>query len=101
MALLNPPRSLPGLGRALVNFLIDARGEWDEDKIVAVFKPDGLNDSPSARDGLTNTISALRAIGMLSSSQGTVLVSETVAKAGSKFSSGQYRRILQFHVLDL
>lgn len=101
MAVLNPPRSLPGLGRALVNFLIAGRGEWDEDKIVAVFKPEGLNDSPSARDGLANTMSALRAIGMLSSSQGNVTVGSTVTAAGSNFSTGEFRRLLQVHVFDL
>lgn len=101
MAVLNPPRSLPGLGRSVINFLIDARGEWTEDKLLDVFKPDGLNDGPSARDGLTNTLSSFRAIGMLKSHGGTVTVSDTVTSVGSKFSPAQFRRLMQTHVVNL
>ncbi|MFC7500596.1 protein DpdG [Nocardioides sp. CPCC 206347] len=101
MAVLNPPRSLPGLGRSLINFLIDARGDWTEDKLLDLFKPEGLNDGPSARDGLTNTLSSFRAIGMLRSENGVVTVSESVTTVGSKFSNSQFRRLMQTHVFDL
>ena len=42
MAVLNPPRTLPGLGRAIVNYLLDARRSSTEDDLVAAFKPEGL-----------------------------------------------------------
>ena len=65
MAVLNPPRSLPGLGRAIVNYLLDARRNWTEDDLVAAFKPEGLNPAAEAAGGLKNTMSALRAINVL------------------------------------
>ena len=101
MAVLNPPRSLPGLGRSLINFLIDARGEWTEEKLLELFKPEGLNDGPSSQDGLTNTLSAFRAIGMLTSQGGSVTVSDSVTALGSKFTPTKFRRMMQVRVFDL
>jgi hypothetical protein len=101
MAVLNPPRSLPGLGRSVINFLIAARGEWDEQKLLDLFKPEGLNNSQSASDGLTNTLSAFRAIGMLKSQSGKIAVSDSVTSVGSKFSSAEFRRLMRAHVIDL
>src|SRR4051794_8587418 len=101
MAVLNPPRSLPGLGRSVINFLIGARGDWDEERLLDIFCPDGLNDDVGAPQGLQNTLSAFRAIGMLTTQNGTVSVSNTVTSAGSKFSSGRFRRLMQTHVFDL
>ena len=101
MAVLNPPRSLPGLGRSLINFLIDARGEWTEEKLLELFKPEGLNDGPSAHDGLKNTLSAFRAIGMLTSQGGTVTVSDSVTALGSKFTTTKFRRMMQTHAFNL
>ena len=65
MAVLNPPRTLPGLGRAIVNYLLDARRSSTEDDLVAAFKPEGLNPGAEAAGGLKNTISSLRAINVL------------------------------------
>lgn len=101
MAVLNPPRSLPGLGRSVINFLIDARGDWDEQKLLDIFTPDGMSEGEGAHQGLQNTLSAFRAIGMLQSQGGSVTVSETVTSVGSKFSSVRFRRLMQTHVFDL
>lgn len=100
MAVLNPPRSLPGLGRSIINFLIDARGDWTEDKLLDLFKPAGLNDGASANDGLRNTLSAFRAIGMLKSDSGTVTVSDSVTSLGSKFTAAKFRRAMQMHTFN-
>ena len=101
MAVLNPPRSLPGLGRSIVNFLCTARGEWSEDKLLELFKPEGLNDAPSSSDGVRNTVSAFRAIGVLRSESGSLSVSESVSALGTKFSVSQFRRVMQVHVFNL
>lgn len=101
MAVLNPPRSLPGLGRSIINFLIDARGEWTEESLLELFKPTGLNDGASAHDGLRNTVSAFRAIGMLTSGSGGLTVTDSVTALGSKFSAAKFRRVMQTHAFNL
>jgi hypothetical protein len=102
MAVLNPPRVLPGLGRAIVNFLIESRSTWDEPGLVDAFKPEGVNDSPAATDGVTNTISAFRAIGILTNdSQGNITVASDVTLRNSGFDRAAFRRMTLTHVLDL
>jgi hypothetical protein len=102
MAVLNPPRSLPGLGRAIINFLTDSRRSWTEDELIEVFKPPGLNDSGSAHEGMTNTILAFKAVGMLSFDEcGAIAVTDTVVNDGNPLTQTRFRRQLQKHVLDL
>ncbi|SFJ63618.1 protein DpdG [Cellulomonas sp. KH9] len=102
MAVLNPPRTLPGLGRAIVNHLLDARRSSTEDDIVAAFKPEGLNPGADAAGGLKNTISSLRAINVLeTTSDGTVQLGKEVRVPKAPFNTDQFRRVLQTHVFDL
>lgn len=102
MAVLNPPRVLPGLGRAIINFLIESRSNWDEAGLVDAFKPLGVNESGAAADGVRNTVSAFRAIGMLeSSTRGNISVANSVAVPGSRFGRDEFRRRMLSHVLDL
>lgn len=102
MAVLNPPRTLPGLGRAIVNHLLDARRSATEDDLVAAFKPDGLNPDATAADGVRNTISSLRAIEVLrTSTDGTLQLGEKVPAPQTPFDRDQFRRLLQARVFDL
>lgn len=101
MAVLNPPRALPGLGRAITNFLIENRGSWDESRLIDAFKPVGVNKE-GATDGIKNTLSAFRAIGMLESNTGgTITASASVTAHGSSFGRDEFRRLMQSHVLNL
>lgn len=102
MAVLNPPRTLPGLGRAIVNHLLDARRSSTEDDLVAAFKPEGLNPGADAAGGLKNTISSLRAINVLeTTSDGTLQLGKEVPVPKTPFSTDQFRRVLQTRVFDL
>lgn len=102
MAILNPPRALPGLGRAIVNFLLESRSSWDSSGLVDAFKPVGVNESQAATDGVANTLSALRAIGMLQcDAQGNTTVSDSVTVHGSRFGRADFRRLMLSHVLNL
>ena len=102
MAVLNPPRTLPGLGRAIVNYLLDARRSATEDDLVAAFKPEGLNPGAEAAGGLRNTISSLRAINVLElNGDGTLRLGETVPVPKAPFSTNAFRRVLQSRVFDL
>jgi hypothetical protein len=102
VAVLNPPRVLPGLGRAIVNFLIESRSSWDDARLLSVFKPPGLNDDVSAADGVKNTLSAFRAIGMLENdAQGNIPVASSVTGHGSSFGRTTFRRLMLAHVLDI
>lgn len=102
MAVLNPPRALPGLGRAIVNFLIESRATWTESELIKAFKPTGLNDAKTAFEGVTNTVSAFRAIGIIETdSRGAISVSSGVLSAGTQFGRNDFRRLTLKHVLDL
>ncbi|MBL1109381.1 hypothetical protein JK361_33190 [Streptomyces sp. 5-8] len=101
MAVLNPPRSLPGLGRAIVNFLIDSRRAWTEEQLVEAFKPPGLNEAATADEGVTHTLYVLRAIELLTLDAGTVTVAGAAARSGSALTPVGFRRALQEHVFDL
>lgn len=102
MAVLNPPRVLPGLGRAIVNFLIESRSNWDEPGLVDAFKPVGVNESAGAADGVTNTINAFRAIGILTNdAQGNITLASDVTQRGSGFDRSAFRRMTLTHVLDV
>ncbi|MET9085548.1 protein DpdG [Streptomyces sp. NPDC004237] len=101
MAVLNPPRSLPGLGRAIVNFLIDSRRAWTEEQLVEAFKPPGLNEAATAGEGVTHTLYVLRAIELLTLDAGTVTVAGAAARSGSALTPAGFRRALQEHVFDL
>lgn len=102
MAVLNPPRSLPGLGRAIVNYLLDARRNPTEVELVAAFKPEGLNLGADAASGLTNTISALRAINVLEADvDGALRIGPEVKTFKTPFTKDQFRRVLQNRVFDL
>ncbi|MDQ0679675.1 hypothetical protein QFZ30_003057 [Arthrobacter pascens] len=101
MAVLNPPRVLPGLGRAIINFLIENRSNWDEAKLIDAFKPPGVNDDGGA-ESIKNTLSAFRAIGMLENNgQGNTTVTNRVTMRGSRFGRDEFRRLMLSHVLDL
>ena len=83
MAVMNPPRVIPGLGRSIVNFLIENRSTWDNAGLVEAFKPAGVNDDGNAADGVRNTLSAFRAIGIIESGpEGSTVVASSVAAAG-------------------
>ena len=102
MAVLNPPRTLPGLGRAIVNYLLDARRSSTEEDLVAAFKPDGLNPDKTASDGLANTISSLRAINVLETTpDGTLQLGPLVPTPKSQFDAPAFRQLLQSRVFDL
>lgn len=102
MAVLNPPRALPGLGRAIVNFLIENRGSWNEEGLIDAFKPQGVNEAVNAPDGVRNTLSAFRAIGILENdSKGTIAVADSVLDHGSGFTRDAFRRLTLRHVLDV
>ena len=102
MAVLNPPRTLPGLGRAIVNYLLDARRSPTEDDLVAAFKPEGLNPGAEAAGGLKNTISSLRAINVLETNpDGTLQLGPQVPTPKSPFDAPEFRRLLQSRVFDL
>ena len=102
MAVLNPPRVLPGLGRAIVNFLIESRSTWDEEALTDAFKPPGLNEDVNAPDGVKNTVSAFRAIGVLEIGvDGVLTVASDVAAHGSSIGREAFRRLLLTHVFDL
>jgi hypothetical protein len=101
MAVLNPPRSLPGLGRAVVNFLLETRRTWTQEELVEAFKPPGLNEGATAAEGVTHTLLALRAIEILSADRGGgVSVTAGAAGDGAPYTPTQFRRALQRHVLD-
>jgi hypothetical protein len=102
VAVLNPPRVLPGLGRAVVNFLIESRSSWNDAELVRAFKPPGVNEDGGAADGVKNTLSAFRAIGMLENdAQGNITVASTVTKLRSGIGRTDFRRLMLTHVLDL
>ena len=102
MAVLNPPRTLPGLGRAIVNYLLDARRSSTEDDLVAAFKPEGLNPGSEAAGGLKNTISSLRAINVLETNpDGTLQLGAQVPTPKAPFDPPEFRRLLQARVFDL
>lgn len=101
MAVLNPPRTLPGLGRAIVNHLLDARRTSTEEDLVATFKPEGLNPGAEAAGGIRNTISSLRAISVLdTASDGTLQLGARVPPPKAPFDAVQFRRLLQARVFD-
>lgn len=101
MAVINPPSALPGLGRAIVNFLMENRSTWNEAGLVNAFKPEGLNKSAATHD-VTNTLSAFRAIGIVENdTQGNITVAEDVAKHGNRFERDEFRRLILDRVLDL
>ncbi|MEV6416169.1 protein DpdG [Kribbella sp. NPDC051718] len=101
MAVLNPPRALPGLGRTIINLLLESQRSWDEDALLDVFKPSGLNEDITAQHGVKNTILALRSIGLLTIEDG-LTPSEAVLKhsSGHVLSRTSFRRLLQIQVLD-
>lgn len=102
MAVLNPPRVFPGLGRAIINFLIENRSSWDEDGLVGAFKPPGVNEDVNAPDAVRNTVSALRAVGVLvHDSQGKTTVSSSVTQKGTRFSRDDFRRLMLSQVFDV
>lgn len=102
MAVLNPPRTLPGLGRAIVNYLLDARRSWTEEDLVAAFKPEGLNPGAEAAGGLKNTISSLRAINVLETqADGTLQLGAHISTPKAPFDGPEFRRVLQSRVFDL
>lgn len=101
MAVLNPPRSLPVLGRAIVNYLLDARRNPTEDELVAAFKPEGMNPAVEAAGGLKNTLSALRAINVLAADvDGALRIGPKVKTFKTPFTKDQFRRVLQGRVFD-
>lgn len=101
MAALNPPRVLPGLGRSMVNFLRESRKDWDEDALAAVFNP-GVNISPGANDAIMNTVSALRAIGIMSTDpDGKLRLAPHLKESAKAYDRAAFRRLLQRQVLDL
>ena len=100
MAVLNPPRVIPGLGRSIVNFLADSRREWDEDSLVEAFNP-GVNESEGAADAVRNTLSAFRAIGIVEAGpQGTTRPADSVVADGTPHSRASFRRVMLKHVFD-
>lgn len=102
MAVLNPPRVLPGLGRSIVNFLLESRATWDEGGLVSAFIPEGVNESTGAADAVTNTLSAFRAIGILETrTGGTIAVTEGIAHDGRPFSRDGFRRVTLSQVFDM
>ena len=102
MAVLNPPRTLPGLGRAIVNYLFESRRSLTEDDLIETFKPEGLNPGADAASGVTNTLSSLRAIGVIDKgSDGTLSLSSLVPTPKSPFDRAEFRRLLQTRVFDL
>lgn len=102
MAVLNPPRTLPGLGRAIVNYLLDTRRSLTENDLVDAFKPDGVNPGAEAAGGMKNTISSLRAINVLETNpDGTLRLGAQVPTPKSPFDAGAFRRLLQVRVFDL
>ncbi|MGW6004354.1 protein DpdG [Oerskovia enterophila] len=102
MAVLNPPRTLPGLGRAIVNHLLDARRSSSEEDLVAAFKPEGMNAGTEAAGGLRNTISSLRAINVLdTNTDGSLQLGARVPAPKGPFNVTQFRRMLQTRVFDL
>lgn len=102
MAVLNPPRVFPGIGRSIVNFLIENRNSWDEDRLVDAFKPQGVNEDTAASTGVKNTVSALRALRVLTpDSQGSITVSDVIIKHGTRFDRDEFRRLMLNQVLDL
>lgn len=102
MAVLNPPRTLPGLGRAIVNHLMEAGRSYTEDDLVTAFKPPGLNEDTTAADGVKNTISSMRAIEVLETgSEGMLRLGVKVPVPGTPFTIDQFRRVLQARVFDL
>lgn len=102
MAVLNPPRVIPGLGRSIVNFLIENRSTWDDASLVEAFKPAGVNDDGNSADGVRNTLSAFRAIGIIENgSEGSTVVASSVAAVGRSFDRTEFRRVMLRHVFDL
>lgn len=102
MAVLNPPRVLPGLGRSIVNFLLENRNTWDDAALVEVFKPAGVNDEGGAGAGVRNTLSAFRAIGVLESGpDGSTVVASGVASLGRAFNRDEFRRLMARQIFDL
>ncbi|MFJ4002975.1 protein DpdG [Streptomyces sp. NPDC090023] len=102
MAVLNPPRSFPLLGRSIINFLAGSRRPWTEEELIEAFRPPGLNEDRSSYEGVAHTVYTFRAIGMLcSDTAGVVTVSDTVAATRGTVSSATFRRALQKHALDL
>ncbi|MGW1802218.1 protein DpdG [Streptomyces sp. NPDC001984] len=102
MAVLNPPRSLPALGRSIINFLTGSRRAWTEEELIEAFRPPGLNEDSSSFEGVAHTVYTFRAIGMLcSDTAGVITVSDTVAATGGTLSPAAFRRALQKHALDL
>lgn len=101
MATLNPPRVLPGLGRSIVNFVLESRKDWDEDGLAAAFNP-GVNTGPGANEPIMNTLSALRAIGIMSTdSDGKLRLAPHLQESAKAYDRAAFRRLLQEQVLDL
>ncbi|MFB8136322.1 protein DpdG [Streptomyces mirabilis] len=102
MAVLNPPRTLPGLGRAIINFLTGSRRAWTEKELIEAFRPPGLNEDSSSSKGVADTLYTFRAIGMLCfDADDVITVSDSVAARGTTLAPAAFRRVLQRHALDL
>ncbi|MFF7458660.1 protein DpdG [Kitasatospora sp. NPDC008115] len=101
MAVLNPPRSLPGLGRAVISFLNTDRRSWTDETLVEAFKPPGLNDDKTSAAGVQDTLSAFRAIGMLTRDKNGVVTVTEGEHARGALTQAQFRRAVQRHVMDL
>ncbi|OIJ62873.1 hypothetical protein WN71_037110 [Streptomyces mangrovisoli] len=70
--------------------------------MIEAFRPPGLNEASSSAEGVADTLSTFRAIGMLcSDTDGVITVSDTVAATGDTLSPKAFRRALQRHALDL
>ncbi len=100
MAVLNPPRVIPGLGRS-ISTSSSRTGALGRREFVER-SASGVNDDGNSADGVRNTLSAFRAIGIIESGyEGSTVVASSVAAAGRSFDRTEFRRLMLRHVFDL
>lgn len=107
MALLNPPRSLPGLMRAIITYLMAVPGNTEELKrIQAMFAPSTLSGKADGGSdgspGLDDTLEVGRSIGLLTRGVSPVALSEGAQRV-MKHSDGSdtaYRKSIRRFILD-
>src|SRR5689334_8103614 len=106
MALLNPPRSLPGLMRAIVTNLMATPGHAEELKrIQALFAPSTLSGNaggPDGSSGLEDTLDVGRSIGLLARGTSPVALSEAalLLMKDSDGSDNSFRRNIRRLLMD-
>jgi hypothetical protein len=102
MTVINAIGSLPGLGRLIVQYLIETAEPTEKDLLRAKLLPTPLHTRANPFSNLDSTINALKDIGILSETGGRISLSAEAAAflQGSQLTRARYRRLLQHFVFS-